>query len=1001
MAAPAAEGTITSQQPQSTSSSSTKTFENLLDSFSFDFQKALTRDFLSPQQPDDLSQRRISYHRTTESTQTQVCWIIERLHWFHEEMKHAQANHNMNKKLGELGRGVFKVGIVSSDVLPETGEYMAKVLIDGLLRGNEDSHGSVRFPLSPSQICVLGRRDDLQKLLPKEHQDVNVVWEWEEDAVLVKSLSVLIIICSAMHFTLVQEQLSKQDLSQTVVISLVPGITPERVSSLLNQCQMIIHPFWDFDTKPSDSKVDHRIVWTENVMSLGIQMPDLDMVRNVFRKYGMMFDADEKWMDEVRNPPIFVKILADSIWDDMAPLAASTFLKTNSLAAYHHEQSSNNSNNTPSPSTSFLTSPLPGYTDTDGTEVCIPLATSVVCDAWAASSSYLDLSYLAREANNTYPPSVSWTPVTSVSTFDEWVSVGANFQASSQGALGYIADLLRAGGCSTFGKAPASSILRYPRSFICAEAIIVHSTPISRSTVSWNATTESGGGCLQNLNHHPPSLCKDTCDSMLKSVVALLQDPDVCPGADISNLSSFVSNVEGICQSLDQSLDSSVPCTLGVSDEIVTCGFGTVNIASAVEYCNANPNENCCQSQTIISAMAQSLPTPSGSTTVDNSTTTISSSSSNTMVAVSTTTYIPPLRSSQQDAAETTSHAALIAGSVGAGVCLMTVAIIAFMVLMKQLRKRALKDALASTQTMRGVPPSMSHQQMGSMTKRGDSRFEVVEMAYPNVLPVTNGRVQRSSDGSGSHCEEDSYISTAESMDLLVRPYQSRESYASGSLRRDGRLMSSGSRRAGGTTMNINGMVGTGTGTGNGNPGNGSMQRGNVIDRSGLTMKGWNSLSSGGTVRSDGIGKVMSIRGQEQQQQQQQLQRPEPIVPMAAGMDEYASGNSSNGTLVLRRGETFGPETFRTKWRGAGLYTPKLPDELEIQVGDPVTLSTFYNDGWGYGRNERTMLEGYLPLSSVVATGVDETPVATSASASPRQGTGPRRLVTTLSRGIA
>lgn len=47
-------------------------------------------------------------------------------------------------------------------------------------------------------------------------------------------------------------------------------------------------------------------------------------------------------------------------------------------------------------------------------------------------------------------------------------------------------------------------------------------------------------------------------------------------------------------------------------------------------------------------------------------------------------------------------------------------------------------------------------------------------------------------------------------------------------------------------------------------------------------------------------------------------------------------------------------------------YLGKEEDELEIEFGDQVVALRHYNDGWSYGTNLRTNLNGIYPLSTLL-----------------------------------
>jgi hypothetical protein len=46
-------------------------------------------------------------------------------------------------------------------------------------------------------------------------------------------------------------------------------------------------------------------------------------------------------------------------------------------------------------------------------------------------------------------------------------------------------------------------------------------------------------------------------------------------------------------------------------------------------------------------------------------------------------------------------------------------------------------------------------------------------------------------------------------------------------------------------------------------------------------------------------------------------------------------------------------------------YVPNLSDEIFLYVGDPVIVKMKFDDGWGYGFNMTTKMEGSFPLACV------------------------------------
>jgi hypothetical protein len=231
----------------------------------YDFAESLAADYDSVSKAaidDDLSKKRITYHRTTESIRNQVAWISYHLSLLH---RYIYDGSNQSRKEASDGsdrfRREFKIGILSSDILPETGEFMALAIIDGILKygkKNGTEEGDQQHWIKPSQIVILGRRDNLVKSLPPKAKGVKVIWDWEDDKEIVPSLSILIVTCSSMHITLVQEHLQGHDVSKTLLVPAVSGVTFERFCSLV-KANLALSPFWNFESNPDDRKVSQNV----------------------------------------------------------------------------------------------------------------------------------------------------------------------------------------------------------------------------------------------------------------------------------------------------------------------------------------------------------------------------------------------------------------------------------------------------------------------------------------------------------------------------------------------------------------------------------------------------------------------------------------------------------------------------------------------------------------------------------------------------------------------
>ncbi|KAJ1555947.1 hypothetical protein HK405_010046 [Cladochytrium tenue] len=100
---------------------------------------------------------------------------------------------------------------------------------------------------------------------------------------------------------------------------------------------------------------------------------------------------------------------------------------------------------------------------------------------------------------------------------------------------------------------------------------------------------------------------------------------------------------------------------------------------------------------------------------------------------------------------------------------------------------------------------------------------------------------------------------------------------------------------------------------------------------------------------------------QDQQFQMQQLQMQQQQPPM--GGIPLPAGLTGGGFLgdPLGGGATPVSETMETVFN----YVPNLSDEIYLYVGDPVVVKCKFDDGWGYGLNVTTKMEGSFPLACV------------------------------------
>ncbi|KAI9199850.1 uncharacterized protein BJ171DRAFT_199201 [Polychytrium aggregatum] len=66
--------------------------------------------------------------------------------------------------------------------------------------------------------------------------------------------------------------------------------------------------------------------------------------------------------------------------------------------------------------------------------------------------------------------------------------------------------------------------------------------------------------------------------------------------------------------------------------------------------------------------------------------------------------------------------------------------------------------------------------------------------------------------------------------------------------------------------------------------------------------------------------------------------------------------------------------TFKRKWIVEKPYLARRGDEVDLRVGDVVTLLSVFNDGWGHAHNETTDSIGTIPMSALGPIGRSQTP---------------------------
>ncbi|KAI8614948.1 hypothetical protein BC830DRAFT_339916 [Chytriomyces sp. MP71] len=218
---------------------------NFFRNLSFPFAESLHLDNITCDlKIDTLSYRRLRYHRMTESLRDQIVWMAIKL-------------KQVSDRFSTSEHPLFKVGLLLSDILPETGEFYCKMPF-----------------FEPRQIVILGRRNDLLEWIHRKHKGVQTVWDWENKPESMAGLSIVAMLTSSMHVTLIEEQARGHNLSKVVIVSAVPGTAPKRVSSLLKS-KLVVPLYWSHDETHSSDTKTQDITWSPSMLTKGSSLPDI------------------------------------------------------------------------------------------------------------------------------------------------------------------------------------------------------------------------------------------------------------------------------------------------------------------------------------------------------------------------------------------------------------------------------------------------------------------------------------------------------------------------------------------------------------------------------------------------------------------------------------------------------------------------------------------------------------------------------------------------------
>ncbi|KAJ3141480.1 hypothetical protein HK100_006235 [Physocladia obscura] len=139
---------------------------------------------------------RTRYHLGKESLRDQIIWIAFIIKNIFDNIRSSPSLLEKQVNSDNSTRNIFRVAILASDILPETCEFDTKVLIDALLSATIVDNKTAQLDdtpiksaqhqvplLTPKQVVVMGRRDNLASWAKKhsKYTGINIIWDWEKD----------------------------------------------------------------------------------------------------------------------------------------------------------------------------------------------------------------------------------------------------------------------------------------------------------------------------------------------------------------------------------------------------------------------------------------------------------------------------------------------------------------------------------------------------------------------------------------------------------------------------------------------------------------------------------------------------------------------------------------------------------------------------------------------------------------------------------------------------
>ncbi|KAJ3188047.1 hypothetical protein HK101_009266 [Irineochytrium annulatum] len=412
------------------------------------------------------------------------------------------------------------------------------------------------------------------------------------------------------------------------------------------------------------------------------------------------------------------------------------------------------------------------------------------------------------------------------------------------------------------------------------------------------------------------SVCMNTCQQALTAITGIFNNATACnPNTTpevIGNRTATLSFYQALCPTL-----ATTACLPAVMIDSGNCGFQ--NVADAVEFCKPNQTDPCCKmlqgqdaaAVSAANAMFTNSPAATSAPGMNPMTTSLNPMGSNAnSTSTAPASTLPPSK-------------AVLIGAIVAGVTafLILLSIVAFIC---SRRRRNITSSSSSVARGGGGIAPKTGLAYGTPTKQADRRSSRLSR-QPSYIPYNSANAVVASDVPPNG-EVFSLPGGASNV--------SRASGYGGGFgdRRSAGMMSDAASGMGGG-MGGSGVGGAG-GMGGGIGGGGMGARDTLYTQAGaaseIMVGGDGAIASGaGGSGSGGYGALAAGLG----------------VGLTAG----AAGGVDRVSAITTGTETTGTTTGMFKMKVVYDYTAAMPDELDLQPGDIITVTALFDDGWGHG----------------------------------------------------